>query len=77
LTSGNNRDGWKPTQYSFIDVKGQIGKKVKGQKYFVMGVKGKNYEIVADTQPKLSGWNSVAKTKLDKLVKNQEIDFIE
>lgn len=77
LTSGNNRDGWKPTQYSFVDVKGQIGKKVKGQKYFVMGVKGNNYEIVADTQPKLSGWNSVAKSKLDKLVKNQEIDFNE
>lgn len=77
FTTGNNREGFTPTQYSFVDIKGQIGRKVKGQKYFVMGVKGNNYEIVADTQPNLSGWNSVAKSKLDKLVKSQEIDFIE
>ncbi len=77
FTTGSDKDSYKPTKYSFVDAKGQIGKKVKGQKYFVMGVKGKNYQIVAESQPNLLGWNSVAKSKLDKLVKNQEIDFIE
>ena len=77
FTTGSDKDGYTPTKYSFVDVKGQIGKKVKGQKYFVMGIKGKNYQIVADSQPNLSGWNSVAKSKLDKLVKSQDIDFIE
>ena len=77
ITEGNDRDGWAETPYEFIDVKGQIGQKKKGQKYYVMGVKGGSYQIVATNQPKLVGWNTISKKKMDKLVKNQELTFID
>tara|TARA_R110000803_G_scaffold3801_1_gene12952 strand:+ start:104 stop:1441 length:1338 start_codon:yes stop_codon:yes gene_type:complete len=77
ITDGSDKEGWAETPYEFIDVKGQIGTRKRGQKYYVMGAKGKSYQIVATNKPKLAGWNTISKTKMDKLVGNQELTFLD
>ena len=32
-----------------------------------MGAKGKSYQIVATNKPKLAGWNTISKTKMETL----------
>ena len=60
IASGSVRDGWAPTPYVLYD-------------NYVMKSKGKTFSIVDVENEDLNGWNSIAKTRLDKLIKEGKI----
>ena len=75
FTSGNDRDGWRPTRYKLTDIDGVVGKKVKGKVYYVMKKDGRNVSIVDITNPKLTLWNNIGVGRFDKLIKAGKISM--
>ena len=75
FTSGNDRDGWKPTQYKVTDMTGSVGKRIKGKVYYVMTKNSRNVAIVDITNPKLTKWNNVGIARFDKLIKEGKISM--
>lgn len=75
FTSGNDRDGWRPTRYKLTDVDGVVGKRVKGKVYYVMKKDGRNVQIVDITNPKLTKWNNVGVDRFDRLIKSGKISM--
>ena len=73
IASGSVRDGWEPTPYILYDKEGLIGAKEEDYSYYVMKSKGKQFSIVDVENEDLNGWNSIAKTRLDKLIKEGKI----
>ena len=73
IASGSVRDGWAPTPYVLYDKEGLIGAKEEDYSYYVMKSKGKTFSIVDVENEDLNGWNSIAKTRLDKLIKEGKI----
>ena len=68
LTRGSDAKGWDESPFEFVDNTGKVGKKVKGKRYQIMNITGKNYSIVDSENENLAGWSSVSKNRMDKLV---------
>ena len=53
------------SRWTFTDVDGKIGKKVKGKEYWIMKITDSNISIVGKDNAGLKRWNNVSYTKLD------------
>ena len=73
FAEGSNKEGWEPTPYILYDKEGLIGEKGEDYSYYVVSARGKSFGIVDVENKDLKGWNSIAKTRLDKLIKDGKI----
>ena len=77
LTQGSDRRGWDESPFEFVDKTGVVGKKKKGKRYQIMNIGAKNYSIVDSDNENLAGWSSISKSRMDKLVKQSDIQFLD
>ena len=75
FAEGSRSEGWLPTKYIIYDEEGLIGQKEPDYYYYVMSARGKNFGIVDIENEDLQGWNSISKTRFDKLLKEGKIIF--
>ena len=68
LTRGSDAKGWDESPFEFVDNTGKVGKKVKGKRYQIMNITGKNYSIVDSENENLAGWSSISRDRMEKLV---------
>ena len=77
LTKGSDSKGWDESPFEFVDKTGVVGKKIEGKRYQIMNITKKNYSIVDSDNENLAGWSSVSQDRMDKLVKNSDIQFLD
>ena len=75
FAEGSRSEGWLPTKYIIYDEEGLIGQKEPDYYYYVMSSNPKNFGIVDIENEDLQGWNSISKTRFDKLLKEGKIIF--
>ena len=64
------------SRWTFTDVGGKIGEKVKGKEYWVMKITGENIQIVGKDKDGLKGWNNVGNTNLERGLDNGNIKIV-